>query len=41
MTFSTNRKLLTFRRLDLMIVEQSFQWMTIPSTSQIMSSHWD
>ena len=33
--------LLTLRHLDLMIVEQNFQWVTIQSISQIISSHWD
>ena len=41
MICSANRKLLTFRRLDLMIVEQNFQWMTIRSIFQIISFHWD
>ena len=33
--------LLTLRHLDLMIVEQNFQWVAIQSISQIISSHWD
>ena len=32
---------MTLRHLDLMIVEQNFQWVTIQSISQIISSHWD
>lgn len=39
--FLNRHNFLTLRHLDLMIVEQNFQWVTIQSIFQIISSHWD